>query len=368
MQPIILFGKSKNGKIKEWSVSVNKSEEGHALMTIKHGFIDGKKQISVRKIEAGKNIGKKNETTPFEQACAEAKSLAEKKIDDNYASSIGSIPKKDAGFFLPMLAHRFDKHSKKIKYPAWIQPKLDGVRMLSKKIDGTIFMWSRKGKIIDVPGKIKSQLNLLMKDGDFLDGEIYVHGWDFQRIVSAVKKKNEDTDLLEYHIYDSPHINKDFESRFLNNKILINSYIYDKIIPVETSVVDSKDKLDIMENFYVVQNNYEGVMVRNSNSLYVYKDRSYDLQKVKRFEDHEFEIIGGKDGTGRESGLVIFKCITEGGVTFDVRPRGSHEDRAKIFLNLSDYLGKKLKVSYQGLTLDGVPRFPVGIGIRESWD
>ena len=106
-------------------------------------------------------------------------------------------------------------------------------------------------------------------------------------------------------------------------------------------------------------------MVRNQNSIYKYKHRSYDLQKVKRFIDNEFEIIGGKDGEGRESGLVIYRCTTSGGLEFDVRPKGTHKERAKIFKDLDSYVGKLLTVKYQELTDDGRPRFPVGIAVRD---
>ena len=106
-------------------------------------------------------------------------------------------------------------------------------------------------------------------------------------------------------------------------------------------------------------------MVRNKSSAYKYKHRSYDLQKVKRFVDDEYEIIGGKDGSGRESGLIVFKCVTPDGLEFDVRPRGSHEERAEQFRNLSKYIGKMITVRYQELTDDGRPRFPVGIAVRD---
>ena len=106
-------------------------------------------------------------------------------------------------------------------------------------------------------------------------------------------------------------------------------------------------------------------MARNHKSTYKFKNRSYDLQKVKRFKDNEFQIIGGKDGSGRESGLIIFKCITDDGLEFDVRPKGSHEYRAEQFKNLSNYIGKMLTVRYQELTDDGRPRFPVGIAVRD---
>ena len=113
MEKITLYGKSKTGKIKEWSVSVEKVHLDCSVLEIEHGYQNGKKQIDSRYIMEGKNIGKKNETTPYEQAVFEAKSLINKKLDENYAYSIADIPKNSDGMFLPMLAHSYDKHSKK---------------------------------------------------------------------------------------------------------------------------------------------------------------------------------------------------------------------------------------------------------------
>ena len=161
-------------------------------------FADGK-TLDIRSITS-KEYSKKNETSCYEQAVFEAKSLVSKKLDDNYAYSIDKIPNDSDGMFLPMLAHSYDKHSKKIKFPCWIQPKLDGVRMLSKvfakKENGEVSIWSRKGKEMTTMSKIKEELASVLDEGQSLDGEIYVHGWDFQRIVSAVKKETKDTDLL----------------------------------------------------------------------------------------------------------------------------------------------------------------------------
>jgi ATP-dependent DNA ligase len=109
-------------------------------------------------------------------------------------------------------------------------------------------------------------------------------------------------------------------------------------------------------------------MVRNLAGLYQFKNRSYDLQKVKQFEDAEYEIIGGKEGQGRESGMAIFRCKTEAGIEFDVRPKGNVEERSAMWKNLSSYIGKPLTVKFQGLTDDGRPRFPVGLHIRPDWD
>lgn len=365
-----LYGKSTNGKIKEWSISVLKMGDGTCYVETEHGYEGGKKQLDQRLISAGKNIGRSNETNPYEQACFEAKSAFNRKRDDGYVESKDSIPSVDDGMFLPMLAHRYDKHSSKINFPCWIQPKLDGVRMIAKKEGGSILMWSRKGKELNIPDKIASQLNDLLSEGQCVDGELYVHNWTFQRIIAAVKKKRDDTDLLEYHIYDSPHSSLEFEERMPTSDQEYPAHcrawgnLPENIVLVETYSADTQDEFDAFEQRFI-ESGYEGMMVRNKKSLYKYKHRSYDLQKVKRFVDKEYKIIGGKDGSGREAGLIIFKCITEDGLEFDVRPMGSHEDRASAFKRLESYIGKELTVRYQELTDDGRPRFPVGVSVRD---
>jgi len=368
-----LYGKSTNGKVKEWNISVLKMGDGSCYIETEHGYENGKKQLDQRYVGEGKNIGRANETTPFEQACSEAQSAYNRKKDSGYVEDKGQIPSACDGMFLPMLAHRYDKHSAKINFPCLVQPKLDGVRMLARKENGIVTMWSRKGKVIDIPDKINAQLCEMLDNGQCTDGELYVHGWTFQKIISAVKKKRDDTDLLEYHIYDSPHPTLSFENRiplkgigatmfprYCQNWTIIGKNI--KI--VSTYDVADQTEFDVYESMFV-QEGYEGMMVRNLNSAYKYKHRSYDLQKVKRFLDAEYKIIGGKDGTGRETGLVIFRCSTPNGLEFDVRPRGTHEERAVIFKNLADYIGKHLTVRYQELTDDGRPRFPVGIAVRD---
>jgi DNA ligase-1 len=368
-----LYGKSTNGKIKEWNISVMQMGDGSCYIETEHGYEDGKKQLDSRFVGEGKNIGRANETSPYEQACSEAKSAHLRKKDSGYVEDKLNIPSESDGMFLPMLAHRYDKHSAKINFPCWVQPKLDGVRMLARKQNGVVTMWSRKGKVIDIPDKINAQLCEMLSEGQCTDGELYVHGWTFQRIIAAVKKKRDDTDLLEYHIYDSPHANLDFEERMPQYGIgciafptyCQNWTIIGKNIKfARTYDVQHQMEFDTYESMFV-KDGYEGMMVRNQASAYKYKHRSYDLQKVKRFVDDEYKIIGGKDGSGRESGLIVYRCTTSAGLEFDVRPRGSHEERAEIFKNIDNYIGKYLTVRYQELTDDGRPRFPVGIAVRD---
>jgi DNA ligase-1 len=375
-----LYGKSKNGKIKEWTISVLEMGDGTCYIETEHGYEDGKKQLDSRLVSEGKNLGRANETDAKTQACSEAKSSHNKKKDEGYVEDKTKIPSASDGLFLPMLAHRYDKHASKIKFPCFVQAKLDGARFCARKEDGKVTMWSRKGKVTEILSNIISQLETLLDEGQSVDGEAYVHGWTFQRVISAVKKQRADTDVLEYHIYDFPHKTLPFESRMithdsdgvpsysaynLNFKDRIKGCPNIKV--VETYTADSSDNLNSYEEKFVSLA-YEGLMARNIGSPYVYKSRSYSLQKVKRFISDEYEIVGFTDGDGRESGLVVWRCVTDSGDEFGVRPMGTHERRAELFKNGDKYIGERLTVQYFELSEDGVPRFPVGVGLRPEWD
>ena len=63
--------------------------------------------------------------------------------------------------------------------------------------------------------------------------------------------------------------------------------------------------------------------------------------------------------------LMLKKLDVLYGNEFTVRPEGSYEHRKKLNRNATKYIGKKLTMKFQAYTKGGVPRFPVGISIRD---
>ncbi len=361
-----LFGKASNGKLKIWTLEVFERPDGTAYYDIQTGYTDGKHQSHITEVLSGKNIGKANETDCFEQAVSDARSERNKKIDSGYVEDIDNIPDEaDVEMFLPMLAHKWEERGKNIVFPAYVQPKLDGMRMLARKQNGVVTAWSRKAKPVTVPDKIIAELGKMMVDGECVDGELYVHGWDFQRIISATKKKSPDTDLLEYWIYDSPR-GGTFEQRFFTKTAdYMSSPIPECIRLVDTKSVQTKEQIDKQLQLFIDQG-FEGLIVRNTAGLYKFGHRSTDLLKYKMFEDAEYPIIGGRIiETGKDAGTIVFTCETPDGFVFDCRPRGTHEQRTEWANDLGSFVGKALTIRYQGLSNDGIPRFPVGVGVRD---
>ena len=144
-----LYKRTKCGKKWQiWSVSVQSLEDGTCVIRRTYGLEHGAMTESIKEVNQGKNIGKKNETTVFEQACAEAKSMHTKYVTIHKYTETKTENNKEL-FPGAMLAHSFDKQSKKIMFPAFVQPKLDGVRMIAVYDVSTnsVVCYSRTGKI-----------------------------------------------------------------------------------------------------------------------------------------------------------------------------------------------------------------------------
>jgi len=366
MQLPTLYKKTSTGAIQYWKIWT----ENNVIKTA-YGQVDGKEQITEDVIHEGKNIGRSNETTPAQQAELEAKSHWDKKKKKNYVEEIDRAENAETdveGGLDVMLAHPYSKQGHKINWPAFAQPKLDGIRMIAIVEDGQCTLWTRTRKPITGIPHIQRELEILFPKGRHVfDGEAYNHAFktDFEKIVSYVRQEEpiEGHEAVEYHIYDLP-THGTFAERFQAlNRLIPNSAKY--LHKVETVMVgEEEDALGVFEAFLAT--GYEGMILRNSAGLYVGK-RSYDLQKVKEFDDAEFEIVDIEEGRGKLSGHVgAFVLKTMTGTLFKAKLRGQVERLKDYFENPELWKGKKLTVQYQGITgKEAVPRFPVGIAVRD---
>lgn len=373
-----LFGDASTGKKKMWSVSVEE-RDGTGVIVVTHGYVDGKKQVNERVVSVGKNIGKKNETTPLAQATLEAKALWNKKKDSGYAEAsedtavvtaaggAGAISTTEVTVEvpLPMLAHDYNKRGKNITFPCIAQRKLDGVRCVAISGKG---LYSRNGKAFPHLEHIRAEIDAL-PSGTILDGELYSDVLTFQEIVGLVKKethRGEDAEKMKkiyLYVYDTIREGVTNAERNVWLSDLFKSHTFHTLHLLESEICNKLDDVKALHAKYVAEK-YEGLILRNCAGLYHVGHRSTDLQKYKEFIDEEFAIRGFKEGDGLEKGCVIWRCATASGLEFDCRPRGSREERCDLFVHGTEYIGKLLTVRFQEWTEDGKPRFPVGITIR----
>lgn len=369
-----LYGTSSKGATKVWDIQVSEYAKD-AVITVSHGQLDGKIQHSPETIRAGMNIGKANETTPYEQALLEAESKWKKKHDSNYSIHLPTIDKgmgKIELKLLPMLAQKYKERSQHLVWPAYIQPKLNGVRCLVERKNNTITFWSRKSKQYKNFNLYMEQEFLsFMKNGDILDGEMYNHGdLTFQELMSLIKdEKTPELDRLKKYVkfwcYDRPTTDKlGFADRYIKYRQNIPTGL-NYLRLVETIKILSPTNIDKIHAEYMAQG-YEGSIIRSGgNEAYNFQYRDNQLQKHKDFLDAEFKIVGCDEGTGKDEGKAIFVCTIKNGKTFSVRCKGADEVRQEQWKNRKAYIGKELTVRYQTLSDDGIPIFPVGIIVRD---
>ena len=279
-----LYGYSSNGDIKTWNAYVIENEhENYTQIQYEFGLEHGKKQVQPKQIDEGKNIGRSNETTHYEQAVKEVKSKMKKKMDSGYCEDRNNIQTP----ILPMLAHTFEKRKHNIKYPCFIQPKIDGIRMTCRMVNGRIEMFTRKGKPFTPLHNLEKHLEDCFENIDeqpdtfYLDGELFSDTLTFQELAGVVRSSKssfEELSQVKYVIFDC--------------------------------------------------------------------------------------FVSYRQGTGTDEGCVIWECVTKDKQIFSVRPRGSVSERQGYFQNGDKWIGSLLTIRYQELTDGGIPRFPVGITIR----
>jgi len=312
-----IFKTDKNGKQRYFDISVEKMPDGTANIIKKTGMVGGKEQVSTIHVKLG-----------YESALKRAKTMWENQKE---------IP------ILPMLANKWEDRHKYITEPFYVQPKIDGVRLLVSNKGGI----SRTGKV--VPGT--EQLGKGLKEGEYLDGECYDPTKTFEEITSLFKTNPK---ALEFHVFDYFDTNRPnltFDERL-------------ERVNVETRWVKTKSDLPVVHKQYM-DAGYEGTMIREASSVYEIGKRSNYLLKLKDFKTDEYKVIGMRECTGKDVGTPIWVCTTENGQEFTVRPEGTQEKRRDMFKNGDRYIGKMLTVKYQNLTDLGVPRFPVGIVFRD---
>jgi len=269
-----------------------------------------------------------------------------------------------------MLAHKYNPD--KADYPAFIQPKLDGVRCLFS-IKGA---FSRAGNQFMNVDHIEQALKPFFASNPtaVLDGELYNHGLkdDFEKIISLVRKKKptdvdkaEAKELVQYHIYDVASMtfaNYSTRLNYINSLtskkwVLSMGYILRK--------VDTQVALDFDEAVKMHKKNlklgYEGSIYRSFEGKYK-GTRSWNLMKFKDFHDAEATIINYEVGKGKREGtLGKFIMEDEDGNVFGCPPgKGyDYDAMADLLENIHDYIGQVATFTYFQRTQAGSYRHPL---------
>jgi ATP-dependent DNA ligase len=281
---------TKDQKVRFWKIRVKKVEDRY-LLEREYGIENGK-------------LTKPNPLL-FEdekKAMTKAKMLFRKKMEEGFREEKHEnlkVHHTKQSVIRPMGAHKLDEFSHKLKYPVFVQKKLDGYRCLANWDFKTksILLHSRTMKLYSHLDHIREELKELMEGEEFyLDGELYNHEMGIHEIGSFVRKKYVEKENIEkmkeieyciFDMFDPKKMEMTFKERyqFLEKIFAKKKFKYLKLL----SIVKCSDFTCIeKENEKYLSEGYEGVIVRNVAGFYQWNKKSYDVLRTKEFKREKF--------------------------------------------------------------------------------
>ena len=280
--------------------------------------------------------------------------------------------------FKPMLAT--DADLEKLRFPLLASAKLDGIRAIV--INGVVMSRSLK----PIPNEYVQKL---FSKQEHYDGELIVGDPTsktcYRDTVSGVMSK-EGTPEVYFHAFDHVlHPTKGYKDRI--------RLVKDKAVSIHPQhVITCLDTLLELEEKLLDQG-YEGLILRDPDAPYKFGRSTMKegyLLKLKRFVDAEATVIGfeermrngneavtnelgrskrsshaaGKTGRG-DLGAIVVRYE---GVEFNIGTGFDDVERASIWANRDQYLGKLAKFKYFPVGVKEAPRHPVFLGWRDEID
>lgn len=339
-----LYKRTKTGKVQVCYISVCGGN-----ISVEFGHLDGKRQVENTECFPV-NVGKSNETTAEEQAVKEAKSKWAKKVKSGYSVDVEA----PVTVQLPQKVKPFLENKDKIIYPAYSATKLNGINgtywLLS---DGTLRLTSRGGEIYPAIPHLEAQVKVGMAIANTtcINHELYIHGEHLQDINSAVKKTKALSSRLTFNPFELPLVDTAYEMKV----DLLRS------MSGEIEIVEVHSEEEATAHFdAAIANGYEGTVLYNKTARYAFNERSSDVYKYKIPKESEFKITGFNIDKNKH---VVYQCDSDGG-TFNVKRKGTNEERLADAAVATSNIGRWLNVEYEMLSKAGKPLKPVGIYYR----
>ena len=260
---------------------------------------------------------------------------------------------KSVPVFECMLAHDGANHEKKITGKKLLEPKLDGVRVITviNAENHTCTMYSRNGKELEnfshITKAIEANIGLFDRNM-ILDGEMVSSS--FQALMKQVHRKSdvqsEDARLMLFDIIPLSEFQRGesvLGQKRRSNLLRSMKAVFDKvgsidIIPQTEVDLDSYvGELEFKQyNKDAIEAGFEGIMIKDINAPYECK-RSVSWLKMKPFIEVSLEITDVEEGTGKNVGrlgALVCSGIDEGrDIRVNVGSGLSDADRTEFWAN-----------------------------------
>ena len=265
-----------------------------------------------------------------------------------------------------MLADDSKKHEKKMTGEVFVEPKLDGVRVITvcDVERDEVKMYSRNGKELNNFPKIYEQFDAMLDQLDqsmVFDGEVMSD--DFQTLMREIHRKDgAKTDDAVLNLFDCLPL-EHFKEGGSNNTLAqrkqwLDGYRFGpNISRVEHIQIDLDDE-DGQKQFadynrLCIDKGFEGIMIKPITGVYECKRSSLWL-KVKPFIEVSLTVKAVEEGTGRNEGrlgALIVEGTDDGKfIRTNVGSGLSDDDRTEFWKSKEKLIGQIVEVRADAIT------------------
>ena len=284
--------------------------------------------------------------------------------------------------FSCMLAQKYFEKPEKLSGKTFaITTKLDGFRLIALKDKfGNIKFYSRVGQLVEGLVEIEAELKANFPNDVALDGELTISNYfdmpskDAYKAASKIIRLKGDTPKtgLTYRVFDMMTAEEFISQRcpaiYDARRALLDSYAgrasHIEVLPVLYRGTDTSKITEFLDK--ITSEGGEGCILNLCDAPYVW-NRTWNLQKVKKFDSLDLEVVDIEEGSGRLAGtLGAFICKYKNS-TVKVGSGLTDAERIAIWQNKESYKGKLITINYfEESFSDGIPslRFPTFVDIR----
>lgn len=286
--------------------------------------------------------------------------------------TINKIKKKAVPVFECMLAHDGANHESKITGKKLLEPKLDGVRVITviNAQNKTVTQFTRNGKLLENFSHITSAIEANIEHFErsiVLDGEMVSSS--FQALMKQVHRKEDvqaqDARLMLFDILPLTEFQAGrsvLGQRRRSNLLRSMKSIFDKIgnidiiEQIEVDLDTYVGELEYKEfNKTAVEQGFEGIMIKDIDAKYECK-RSHSWLKQKPFIEVSLEVVNVEEGTGRNLGrlgaLVCSGSDLGKTITVNVGSGFSDDDRNIFWNNRDNLFGQIIEIRADSITMN----------------
>ena len=281
----------------------------------------------------------------------------------------------------------------KIKFPAYAQLKMDGMRFNAIVKDGKVEFRSRNGKELNLLGNLEKEFAALAGDIDCVfDGELLIMDKDDYQFMDRqtgngiLSKANKGTisaeeaamvhatvwDVIPYAYFTDGYCPTPYATRFSSLDMLIKkqSSKDKKIWLVTSDIVETLEQATEIFNGYLAQG-LEGIILKDGSGVWEDKRVKHQI-KFKGELECDLKIVDVEEGTGKYEGMLgAIVCESSDGIV-KVNVGSGFNDAHRKSLKKKDLVGKVVAIKYNARIKNKLGDeslfLPIFIEVREDKD